>query len=788
MALAFPRFNLSKGQIYIFNQKNEWTVDERRGDLVWFNERHGPGKKSFNDRELARLFHSGKLVLRPEHLTTETAEQALNQQLLALDTLKPKHQERVKRQHAYVDAYLHAERGGKSGEALCALINDVASRIGDKRKPSPRSVLRWTRRYVERGGDARYLVGRQAFSPERAKRLHPLVIKAMKRVIGRYYLNRARRSIDACYGFLDNELDRLKRRYPQLTDSFRKPSFSTFDREIRRVPAFTRVLLREGKQAAYRQFMIKGKGPCATRPLQIVICDSKVVDVHWVDRWGHVRERLTLTVFIDVYSRMIIGFYLGTSKPSWLAVSQALRNAVAPKDYVSVLYPEIQTPWLCCGSPELVVFDQGSENNNTHAPLVLSTLGIDAVFVPGGWPEFKGIVERFFRTINALFHNLPGTTRSNPKDRGKADKEKKSAQAEAQQAGTTLEALREAVHAWILDYYHNAEHTALAGMSPLQAWQKGIETCFLRPPPSEEQLVILLGKTKICQLQHYGINLFGLIYRAKELAGLRPEKGNVAVQVKWDPSDISKVWIQNPQTKRYIKAVPDDELYTRYLSEAQHKRVWKEARATYAKTRPSPSELRTILARIIAKFIKEKPKGARVRRGVTMDPHRPMPWGNQSRPTPAHEGTEAPTTESAFFAEAPAADDGLWEDDILAVKLKELQRAQNEDATSDSLDLPEADFDPDEDEDEHADEEAPAASADAPAPASQPSAPKRKRAAARRDVTRAPKAAVEAPNGRKAEATDQGGDVAAETALADDDEDDAAIEAIAAGVAVRRRD
>jgi hypothetical protein len=52
---------------------------------------------------------------------------------------------------------------------------------------------------------------------------------------------------------------------------------------------------------------------------------------------------------------MILGFYLGPAAPSWLTVSEAIRNAVAPKDYVAETYPEIQSEWLCYGTHDAAV-------------------------------------------------------------------------------------------------------------------------------------------------------------------------------------------------------------------------------------------------------------------------------------------------------------------------------------------------------------------------------------------------------------------------------------------------
>lgn len=792
MSMELPRFEIPKGRIYIYNGTTELVADERRGDCTYFDERHGERKRrGFNDRQLAKLFHDGALVARPVNAGTLTPEQVVEKQRLALDTLDPKDQAVARRRLDYVRLHNRLARGEKSGAPLEAALQELARSIGDRNPPNARTVLRWSKLLTEADGDARVLVGRRPFKPERRKRVHPLVHKIMKQVIGRHYLDPREISAESAYGILAKALEAEQRRRPEIADQLTSPSLSTFFRAIRKVPLFTKISRRQGEQAAYRQLVIKQRGVRARRPLELVECDSTVADVLWVDRYGHLRKRLTFTLVIDVYSRMVLGFYLGPAEPSWLTVAEAIRNAMAPKIYVRQLYPDIQTPWPCCGTFERIKFDQGSEHNNATTPVVLGTLGTDVIFAPGGWPEVKGIVERFFKTNNHILHSLPGTTRSNPMDRRKAERGKATAEAEALQARYSLEDLRQLFHEFILDIYHNRKHEDLGEASPLQRWQEGVQKFPVKPPPSAEQLAILLGKSAERSLQHYGIRKFELIYRAPELSRLRPEKGNVKVKIKWDPGDISCIWVLDPITRTYIRAVPDKEfeVYVRHLSEAQHRRIVEEAREYYRKGRPTLEQLLRRQGEIIRRFM-ERVKGNRVKRGPAMDPHVWMPWGSGgSQPVPEPDPAAEPQPLFDDGRWNSASDDGSWQEDVLAVKLRDIdgaladeKKAKAHEKVIDDCDLDDLDDLDDGGTAGPDDEPVVKAAAEPPAdPKSEPRRNRKNRSRRRRGAKPSQRPAEQStPQARRSVA-----DPARLPAVPD--HDDAEIDAIAAEMEIRRQ-
>src|SRR3546814_15768761 len=83
--------------------------------------------------------------------------------------------------------------------------------------------------------------------------------------------------------------------------------------------------------------------------------DAKPFQVLVIDEKGRVHERLTLTLVIDVYSRVILGFHLGFEAESWSGYCQALRNAMSPKTYLEKLYPDLAGAWPVEGQIETII-------------------------------------------------------------------------------------------------------------------------------------------------------------------------------------------------------------------------------------------------------------------------------------------------------------------------------------------------------------------------------------------------------------------------------------------------
>lgn len=123
--------------------------------------------------------------------------------------------------------------------------------------------------------------------------------------------------------------------------------------------------------------------------------------------------RPVLYFVIDVYSTMIVGFYLGFDGPNWSGSSQALVNACSDKVQFAARYGvEIEEDdWPAHHIPVQITVDNGNEHPDKLIKAVLkSELGIRGYnFTAVFRGDAKGTVESKFNCLNNQFiHFTPG--------------------------------------------------------------------------------------------------------------------------------------------------------------------------------------------------------------------------------------------------------------------------------------------------------------------------------------------------------------------------------------------
>lgn len=89
---------------------------------------------------------------------------------------------------------------------------------------------------------------------------------------------------------------------------------------------------RYGRRAADTKRGPRAAGVVTTRPLERVEMDHFLCDVHLVcEKTGIRLGRPWLTLAVDHYSGMVLGYYLSFAPPSAASVLAALRHAILPK-------------------------------------------------------------------------------------------------------------------------------------------------------------------------------------------------------------------------------------------------------------------------------------------------------------------------------------------------------------------------------------------------------------------------------------------------------------------------
>lgn len=227
------------------------------------------------------------------------------------------------------------------------------------------------------------------------------------------------------------------------------------------------------------------------------------------------------------------------------------------------------------GLPELLVVDNGKEFLSKHLEDACLQLGIELYHCPSRKPWYKGAIERHFRTINQqLVHQLPGTTFSNTAKKGDYDSKK--------QANIRFNKLLELFHKWLLDDYANEFHKGINGI-PSKLWKQAFES-IPRPAVPKEKIEwkIALMKLEHGSIQKTGITRFYLTYQSPELRGilqrLRVKAKKNKVKFKYDPNDLSRIYVYDEFEDKYYEAPCTDQEYSKGLNEYAHKVIRKKAK------------------------------------------------------------------------------------------------------------------------------------------------------------------------------------------------------------------
>ena len=153
--------------------------------------------------------------------------------------------------------------------------------------------------------------------------------------------------------------------------------------------------------------------------------DATIADIYLVSRSNPnvLIGRPVLYFVTDVFSRMITGFSVGLSGPSWEGAMSALYNMVANKVDVCRKYGiEIsENEWPCQGIPAKLLVDNGEMISKASNGIVID-LAIQIENTPAWRPDLKGIVENSFRLLNGQTKEmLPGSVYPDFAERGGPD-------------------------------------------------------------------------------------------------------------------------------------------------------------------------------------------------------------------------------------------------------------------------------------------------------------------------------------------------------------------------------
>jgi len=325
----------------------------------------------------------------------------------------------------------------------------------------------------------------------------------------------------------------------------RPPANETVRRRLSAMDPIAIAAGRHGRKAARdRHGPAKKHFEPSKELLGMVEIDHTRVDVIVVDdAYREPIGRPWLTLAIDVFSRVVAGYYLTLEAPSSLSVALCMAHMVSDKAHW-LAEQSIQATWPG-GLPAAVHLDNAAEFHADALVRGSEEHGIVVNYRPVATPHYGGHIERLVGTIMGEVHLLPGTTFSNIAERGNYDSER--------HAVMTVAELDLWLTRQIAVLYHGAPHKGLGGRTPLGVWEEAVANGRgprTAPDPGRVRLDFLPFELR--QPRRDGIELFRLGYWHDALPALAA-RGKAKLRVRYDPRDMSRAWLRPAGEPDYLE-------------------------------------------------------------------------------------------------------------------------------------------------------------------------------------------------------------------------------------------
>lgn len=518
-----------------------------------------------------------------------------------LITYPEKHQQEARRRYHYLIA-IDPENEPYNASRWEELIAQASRELADHCPPCAATVQAWWRRYRRSKSLLSLIPHSKPYSGPNKQDRYQL----FEEVFSSVYLSRQQLPKQKVVEELFRRLDAIN---ASLTpeEKLARPSRSTIYRWMEGLQQDLVDKARDGAEAARIKYRSSLSSVKVDRVLERFEIDHTPLDLIVIDSLTKLPlGRPWLTMAIDRYSRLVVGFYVSFNAPSSHGVLQCLRRAILPKDEWLARFPEVKGKWPAYGIPELIAVDNGTDLHSDALGATCLEMGIQMLFCGSKTPQHKGAIERFFRTMNTgLVHRLPGTVFSNVDQRGDYPAEDK--------AVIDMESLVLLLTKWVVDVYNVSHHRGIGGR-PIDLWLESADRRIIHLPVYPQQLEVITGIPAKRTLFHYGIELEGLQYNSELLQTIRRRTGdNRSVAVKYYEDTVAHIHVFDPRHKEYIKVPAKLSEYAEKLPRDIHRLVRQQARKRFGEQCLPPQLLqaRAEIEALVQEALRNKKMGYR---------------------------------------------------------------------------------------------------------------------------------------------------------------------------------
>jgi putative transposase len=556
---------------------------------IAFDESH-----SESEEDLCKALFAGELEFLGNSLVTEVKRKQAKRFVEDFNMLDDEDSRKIaaRRRWAYVKAVVDAELDRYSEATVDPILQTIHRDIGDKkRKPHWRSVIyRYLPAWELSGRDNRSLL---TASDKQGNRTSKYVGKGARKQKDDEYSATEKAKAKEVNHVIKTQITQAMKRgkrisVPELHEAIELAIVDENETEdsqdylpvptiravydcVHRLPTYERDRLLRGKHYADKKFKSNGERAAYIRPLERVEFDDTQTNLLVVDPTTRLPLGMATETFgIDCYSGMPYGTHSGFDGTGYLPIARALLHGIQPKAYLKEKFPSVEGDWPVFGVPQEIGVDNGPGYISDDLTEACNQLGIVVDYCPVRDPDAKAYVESFFgRQNQKLLHKLDGTTFSNFLARADYDPEIN--------AVISFDAYMEIKHLFLVDRLAREPNSSRHNI-PINLWRLGVQNYPPHYPRCARDLRVLLGKVEVRVISNSGIAFECLAYNSEQLQFLRRILGGQPVKFKYDPVDISVIFVYDPTKDVYITVPALDQEYAKGLSLWQHQVIKRYTR------------------------------------------------------------------------------------------------------------------------------------------------------------------------------------------------------------------
>ncbi len=423
----------------------------------------------------------------------------------------------------------------RSRRVIKQVIEEKAPVLGDTHPPSVSKLYRIFDKWEDfafgalKQGVKASLNGRNSYADDANQEL-------FLEVMDDKFLVAEPRPLRECYRIFKGRFNQWKKDNVIAPD-VKMISWSTFNNWRRDIPYDVVLKAQQGTFEATRYSRKAGRSFVTHQILERVEIDAAHINLGLLDDAGNVYTSVILYTVIDVYSRLILGYYLQVGESGGETLDgyrHCLINAVEPK--------EDAEDWPAFGKMSLVVGDAALVLSSEAFGVFKNHLNVSMVNAPSARPWHKPFIERWFGTLRTQFlSNVPGYMGKRFAPIGLKGTVKSN-------ATLTISDFKAELHRYIVHQYNKRPHTGLKDKSPCDTWYKSIMSGVVPQVPSNlEQLRKLRCYTDKPTLGRHGVLRLGVNYFNDDLHALAVKNGafdhSIKADVYYDKTDMSAVTV-----------------------------------------------------------------------------------------------------------------------------------------------------------------------------------------------------------------------------------------------------